>query len=43
MQANGVSRKWLPERLVVVDAMPRSAGEKVDKQALKRLAARSAD
>jgi acyl-CoA synthetase len=39
MTANGVSREWLPERLIVVDAMPRSAGEKVDKQSLKKLAA----
>lgn len=38
MRANGVSREWLPERLIVVDAMPRSAGEKIDKQALKKLA-----
>jgi acyl-CoA synthetase len=38
MAANGVSREWLPERLIVIDAMPRSAGEKVDKQALKKLA-----
>ncbi len=40
MAARGVSREWLPERLIVVDAMPRSAGEKVDKQALRQLAAR---
>ena len=39
MTAAGVSREWLPERLIVVEAMPRSAGEKVDKQALKQLAA----
>jgi acyl-CoA synthetase len=39
MEGNGVSREWLPERLIVVEAMPRSAGEKVDKQALKKLAA----
>lgn len=39
MTAAGVSREWLPERLIVVEAMPRSAGEKVDKQALKKLAA----
>jgi len=38
MTAAGVSREWLPERLIVVDVMPRSAGEKVDKQALKKLA-----
>jgi acyl-CoA synthetase len=41
MTANGVSREWLPERLIVVEAMPRSAGEKIDKQALKQLAART--
>lgn len=39
MTANGVSREWLPERLVIVEEMPRSAGEKIDKQALKKLAA----
>ncbi|MBS1892560.1 MAG: acyl--CoA ligase [Actinobacteria bacterium] len=40
LDARGVSREWLPERLILVDAMPRSAGEKVDKRALKALAAR---
>ena len=43
MTARGVSREWLPERLIVVDAMPRSAGEKVDKRSLKKLAAADAD
>jgi acyl-CoA synthetase len=42
MTAAGVSREWLPERLVVVEAMPRSAGEKIDKQELKRLVAGTA-
>ena len=42
MTADGVSREWLPERLILVDAMPRSAGEKVDKQALRQIAATAA-
>ncbi|MFT3864720.1 MAG: class I adenylate-forming enzyme family protein [Solirubrobacterales bacterium] len=37
MRANGVSREWLPERLLVLEAMPRSAGEKIDKRRLRRL------
>jgi acyl-CoA synthetase len=37
MRGRGVSREWLPERLEVLDEMPRSAGEKVAKAELKRL------
>ncbi|HEX3360747.1 MAG TPA: fatty acid--CoA ligase family protein, partial [Solirubrobacterales bacterium] len=37
MLARGVSREWLPERLIVLDEMPRSAGEKVAKSELRRL------
>jgi acyl-CoA synthetase len=37
MLARGVSREWLPERLIVLDEMPRSAGEKVAKTELRRL------
>jgi acyl-CoA synthetase len=37
MLARGVSREWLPERLIVLDEMPRSAGEKVAKAELRRL------
>ncbi len=33
----GVSREWLPERLIPLDAMPRSAGEKVAKAELRKL------
>lgn len=39
MTAEGVSREWLPERLVVLEEMPRSAGEKIDKRRLKALVA----
>jgi acyl-CoA synthetase len=38
MTAAGVSREWLPERLLVLDAMPRSAGEKIDKRRLREMA-----
>jgi acyl-CoA synthetase len=41
MTARGASREWLPERLEIVAEMPRSAGEKVDKKALKALLAES--
>jgi acyl-CoA synthetase len=37
MTARGVSREWLPERLIVLDEMPRSAGEKVAKAELRKL------
>ncbi len=36
MRARGVSPEWLPERLEVLDALPRSAGEKVAKEELRR-------
>jgi acyl-CoA synthetase len=36
MRARGVSREWLPERLEILDEMPRSAGEKVAKAELRR-------
>jgi acyl-CoA synthetase len=31
----GVSREWFPERLVVLDALPRASGGKVAKGALR--------
>ena len=31
----GVSKEWFPERLEVVDALPRASGGKVAKQALR--------
>jgi len=37
MTANGVSREWLPERLILLDEMPRSTGEKIDKRRLREL------
>lgn len=37
MRARGVSREWLPERLILVEQMPRSAGEKVAKADLRKL------
>jgi acyl-CoA synthetase len=37
MRSRGVSREWLPERLILLDAMPRSAGEKVAKAELRKL------
>jgi acyl-CoA synthetase len=39
MRARGVSREWLPERLEILDEMPRSAGEKVAKAELRKLVA----
>ncbi len=35
MLARGVSREWLPERLIVLERLPRSAGEKVAKSELR--------
>jgi acyl-CoA synthetase len=35
MRARGVSPEWLPERLEILDALPRSAGEKVAKDDLR--------
>jgi acyl-CoA synthetase len=35
LRARAVSKETLPERLVVVDALPRSSGGKVAKQALR--------
>lgn len=44
LSARGVSREWYPERLVVVDELPRSSGGKVAKGDLKEDARRrSAD
>jgi acyl-CoA synthetase len=44
LSARGVSREWYPERLVVVDELPRSSGGKVAKGDLKEDAKRrSAD
>ena len=34
----GVSREWHPERLVVVDEMPRSSGGKIAKGEVRALA-----
>jgi len=42
LTARGVSREWYPERLVVVDALPRSSGGKVAKGDLKDDAKRRA-
>ncbi|HVY95625.1 MAG TPA: class I adenylate-forming enzyme family protein [Solirubrobacterales bacterium] len=39
MRARGVSPEWLPERLEVLDSLPRSAGEKVAKEELRARAA----
>jgi acyl-CoA synthetase len=35
LEASGVSREWFPERLVVLDALPRASGGKVAKGALR--------
>ncbi len=35
LAARGVSREWWPERLIVLDALPRSSGGKVAKGALR--------
>ncbi len=35
LEAEGVSKEWYPERLVVLDALPRASGGKVAKQALR--------
>jgi len=35
LEAAGVSKEWYPERLVVLDALPRASGGKVAKQALR--------
>ena len=42
LSARGVSREWYPERLVVVDELPRSSGGKVAKGDLKEDAKRRA-
>ena len=42
LTARGVSKEWLPERLVVVDELPASSGGKVAKGELKEDAARRA-
>ncbi len=36
MRARGVSTEWLPERLEILETLPRSAGEKVAKGDLRR-------
>lgn len=36
MRGRGVSPEWLPERLEILEVMPRSAGEKVAKDELRR-------
>ena len=38
LRARGVSPEWFPERLVVLDALPRASGGKVAKAELRRLA-----
>jgi acyl-CoA synthetase len=38
LQARGVTKEWWPERLVVVEALPRSSGGKVAKGELRRQA-----
>jgi acyl-CoA synthetase len=35
LEASGVSREWFPERLVVLDALPRASGGKVAKGSLR--------
>ena len=35
LAARGVSREWFPERLIVVDSLPRAAGGKLAKGALR--------
>jgi acyl-CoA synthetase len=40
LEAQGVSKEWYPERLVVLDALPRASGGKVAKQALREDVAR---
>jgi acyl-CoA synthetase len=35
LRDRGVSREWFPERLVVVDALPRASGGKVAKGDLR--------
>ena len=42
LTARGVSREWYPERLIVVDELPRSSGGKVAKGDLKEDAKRRA-
>jgi acyl-CoA synthetase len=42
LTARGVSREWYPERLVVLDELPRSSGGKVAKGGLKEDAKRRA-
>jgi len=39
LAARGVTKEWWPERLVVVDALPRSSGGKVAKGELRRMMA----
>jgi acyl-CoA synthetase len=43
LSARGVSREWFPERLVVVDELPRSSGGKVAKGELRADAARRSE
>ena len=38
LEQQGISREWLPERLVVLEALPRSSGGKVAKAELRRRA-----
>jgi len=38
LQDRGVTKEWWPERLVVVEALPRSSGGKVAKGELRRRA-----
>ena len=38
LQERGVTKEWWPERLVVVEALPRSSGGKVAKGELRRQA-----
>ena len=41
LEQRGVTREWWPERLHVLDSLPRSSGGKVAKSELRRLAAAS--
>jgi acyl-CoA synthetase len=43
LDANGTTREWWPERLVVLDALPRASGGKVAKGELRADARRRAE
>jgi acyl-CoA synthetase len=42
LEARGTSREWWPERLVVLDALPRASGGKIAKGELRADARRRA-